>query len=397
MRRQLIAFAIQREVLDGREVAAEQQRGRPPRGRRERDDERPRGVGEVLAVSDPGARVRSWTSRLVDDRDVMTGASDPHHLAQPSLLDHGAARHPVSDQIDDVGAGAHTHRELDPTADPTHRRLAELEDDLVTRSEAIEIEVGAHGALLVLEVRERVDPEHLHDELGHMLDVGLEHDRLVDPEPRRIVQAPRQLDPFAQRCRTCRSECERGAIGVASPEQQTCGRDLGIEPAAIEPACERLRRIELGGQQLAHQLLVIAGWWQPGHRAEVVAELRHIVAADTIDPVAGQIVRRAGELEISREQLRIGRRSELSAGIEQVPQDVRLERVDRGRKVRDERPQRQEVRVASLAVELEIDVRAQRDHALDHRGHPAEVPRQLGMMRGERQQLLVRQLVVNGE
>jgi len=91
-------------------------------------------VGGVLAVADPRACVGARAAGLVDE----SSRRDPRGRSASSgggvLVDHRAARHPVADQIDDVGASARAHRELDPTAHAAHGGFGEPQHLLVARA-----------------------------------------------------------------------------------------------------------------------------------------------------------------------------------------------------------------------------------------------------------------------
>ena len=153
----------------------------------------------------------------VASRIVMTWPAAPIRTTwrrRPDAHDR-AARHAVADQIDDVGAGRRAHRQLEVAADAADRRLGEAQHELVARGEAVEIEIGVDLALVVLEVRDRVDAEHLDDELGDVLDVGVELHRRAGREARRVVRAPREVDALAHRGRARRAEHAGRALAVA--------------------------------------------------------------------------------------------------------------------------------------------------------------------------------------
>jgi hypothetical protein len=394
---QRIALALEIEELDGRDVAVEQQHRGAARRRRERHHEGPAEIGRVLAIADPRPRLRDRATRLVyDGHDVPRGA-DPRDVAQPALVDHRAARDAVADQIDDVGAGARAHRQLEQLAVTHDRGLCERQHHLVARREPVEIEIRRDLAVVVLEVGQRIDPEHLHHELGDVLDVHRERDRLAGREAHRVVRAQRELDAIAEHGGARGSQRERRAIGLGGGAvEQRRGRELAIEPLAIEPAGAALGERAVGVEQLAHERLVVAGRRQPGQLAVVAADLRELGARDPLEPRARRIGGRARQLQVRLHRGLLDCRPARAGRIEQVPQHVRLERVRGGRQRGDELPERREVRRAGLAIELEVDLGGW-SHAAHHRADPAVVGAQLGASRGERVQLIERQLAVDRE
>ena len=264
----------------------------------------------------------------------------------------------------------------------------------MARGEPVEVERGVDLAVVVLEVRQRIDPEHLDHQLGDVLDVDVERDRGVGGEPARVVRAPRQLDPVAQRGGARRTEHPGRAIGVGLAGQQLGRRDLGVEPAAVEPGRVALGVGEPALHGVAHQLLVVARRRQPGDLAEVDAELGDLVAADPVEPPARQVARRARQREVGEQPLAIDRLPAPPRGVEHVPQHVGLERVGRRRQLADEPPQLVEVRRARVAIELEVDG-GRRPQPGHDRGDPPGVAAQLGAQPGERDQLVARQLAVD--
>lgn len=113
--------------------------------------------------------------------------------------------------------------------------------------------------------------------------------------------------------------------------------------------------------------------------------------------LAGQVARGAEQLEIGGEQARVDGNAAAPPRIEQVPQDVRLQRVDRDRQLREEVPDGLEERMPAIAIELEIDERAGRHHPAHHSGDPAEVTAQLAHAAREGMQLIERELLVDRE
>ena len=260
----------------------------------------------------------------------------------------------------------------------------------MARGETVEIELGADLAVLVLEVRDGIDAEHFDDQLGDVLDVGLEHHGLVGAEPDRVVPAPREIDPLAELGGARRPEGQGRLVGVAIAVEQARGRDLGVEPAPVDPRGELVGLIDPLVEEVADERLVVAGRSQARDRAEVAAELRDVVTVMVIDPRARDVVGGARELEVGREQPGVDGRAPAPARVEEVPQQVRLERVDRGGEVRDEPPHLLEERVATIAIEIQIDDAARRDHPPDHRGGPAEVTAEVGDALAELVELLER-------
>ena len=124
-------------------------------------------------------------------------------------------------------------------------------------------------------------------------------------EPRRVVRAPRELDALAQRRGARRAERERRAIGVAVAREQARGRELGVEPVAIEPrrVAARRRRAAAAGRRAPASSSSPAGG-EPGDGAEVGAELRDLVAPDLSIQRARDIARRARQREVGAEQRR---------------------------------------------------------------------------------------------
>jgi hypothetical protein len=108
-------------------------------------------------------------------------------------------------------------------------------------------------------------------------------------------------------------------------------------------------------QQRAHELLVGARRRQPRDAAQVLAELRDLVAAHLVDPTVLEIARGARQRQVRAEQRGVDFLAAAARGVEHVKQHVHLERVDRGRQLGDEAPQLAEVRGTCVEIDVEID------------------------------------------
>ena len=101
--------------------------------------------------------------------------------------------------------------------------------------------VDAELAPRVMKVRERIDAEDFDDELGHVLDVGFEDERLARSHARvglcaHHASSTRSRSSAARR----RAEHARRLICVAGAGEQLGGGELGVEPRALELARESL-------------------------------------------------------------------------------------------------------------------------------------------------------------
>jgi hypothetical protein len=144
-------------------------------------------------------------------------------------------------------------------------------------------------------------------------------------------------------------------------------------------------------QEVEHQLGVVADRRQIGRR-ERAARLHERHAIEAARPIAAR-----PRLVARQRQIRGEARAIVVAvpafEIEPVIEDVRAQRVERGRQPVDELPQRVEVRLRDRGAMAPVGHR--RPHAHDHRVDPRGLEAQLGPRRGERAQLLEREARVH--
>jgi len=128
-----------------------------PRIGRERQQDLAVGPGGVLAAAEPQQRVLLRRTGLVEHGERLAAGGRALGVAQPALVDHGAAADAVADELDDVGARRLQHRQVEVAAHAAQRRLLVLERLLVVGDEAIELDRRVDVLLLLDEVAIGVD------------------------------------------------------------------------------------------------------------------------------------------------------------------------------------------------------------------------------------------------
>jgi hypothetical protein len=124
------------------------------------------------------------------------------------------------------------------------------------------------------EVGDRVDAEDLDEQLGHVLDVDLEPQRLDLGEVLGVVEAQLDLHLLEQRLCARRPQGTRPALRFRSAGQQANRCELAFEPGAFQQRRVGCFIVAAGQKRIevvADQAFIVPDRVEPGGRGEVHA------------------------------------------------------------------------------------------------------------------------------
>ena len=166
------------EMIEHRQITIRHNDGDAGRlGRKRHEDVAGLLVGGELVAGQPDARPFHRLALGIEHPERMPGGGDARDRVQFAFADQRAAALAVADELDHPRTAlAGELREREGPLDQAHRRVVVGLCRLRAGDQAVEVDRGVQVALGLEKVVERIDLEHVDDQLRHVLHADLEHD-----------------------------------------------------------------------------------------------------------------------------------------------------------------------------------------------------------------------------